>query len=97
MIAPASPSPTAVRRRAKPKRIAAPAASRSVPGVITPDALYTVEEAKARLRLGDWAWRGLRRRGLRVLRIAGRNYVLADDIIRFFAEHGAPTEEGEKT
>ena len=63
-------------------------------GVIEPGTLYLAEEARARLKVGDWAWRQMRRRGLRVIRQGRRAYVLGDDLLKFFAE-SAPVEDGE--
>ena len=34
----------------------------TVPGLIEADALYTLPEIQARLRMGAWAWRTFRRR-----------------------------------
>ncbi len=54
------------------------------PGVIEPGALYLAEEARARLKLGDWAWRKMRRNGLRVIRQGRRAFVLGSDLIEYF-------------
>ncbi len=51
------------------------------PGVIEPGRLYTVTEARRRLRLGDHAWRALKREGLHVRHRGRCVYVLADDLI----------------
>ncbi len=52
-----------------------------LPGVIEPGRLYTADEARRRLRLGEKTWRELRRKGLPVS-YRGRNaFVLGDDLI----------------
>ncbi len=51
------------------------------PGVIEPGRLYTVAEARQRLRLGEIAWRALKREGLRVRHRGRCAYVMADDLI----------------
>jgi hypothetical protein len=56
------------------------------PGVIEPGHLYTVAEARERLRAGNTTWQRIRERGLRITRIGGKSYVLGDDLIRLFAE-----------
>jgi len=57
----------------------------AAPGHITGDALYTLEEIRERLKLGDHAMRQARRAGLRVRRIGRRGYVLGSEIIQFIA------------
>jgi hypothetical protein len=57
-------------------------------GLVPPGALLTAEEAKRRLGIGDWAWRKMRRDGLRVLRVSGRAFVLTDDLIEFLRTRG---------
>jgi hypothetical protein len=51
--------------------------------VIEPQSLYTAEEARRRLRIGQWAWRQWRRDGLTVLRLSGRAFVCGSDLIGF--------------
>jgi mannose-6-phosphate isomerase-like protein (cupin superfamily) len=51
------------------------------PGFIIPEALYTREEAKARLRMGDQAWADFRRKGAKAVRFGRRDYVLGAWII----------------
>lgn len=52
------------------------------PGVIDPQALYTLPELHSRSRLGAWAMKTLRRsHGLRVLRFGGRGFVRGSDFI----------------
>lgn len=58
----------------------------NLPGFIQPGCLYLVSEAKGRLQMGDWAWRQIRRRGLRVIHMGTRAYVLADDLIEHFKQ-----------
>lgn len=55
------------------------------PGIIEPGRLYRADEARARLGLGDWAWRQLRRKGLPVIRTSGRAFVLGSDLIEHFS------------
>ena len=68
----------------KAKRVAL-----SAPGVIDPQCLYTAEEARRRLRLGEWAWRQMRRDGLIVLRVAGRAFVHGRDLISYVETKGS--------
>ena len=65
-------------------------------GIIPSGALLTVDEARRRLGLGEWAWRTLRRKGLPILRISNRAFVLSDQLIAFVANtHEAEdSEEG---
>jgi hypothetical protein len=53
--------------------------------------LYTVEEARRRLRFGDWAWRKIRRSGLIVLRVSGGAFVTGREVIDFIERHGRET------
>lgn len=64
------------------------------PGVIEPHALYTVVEARRRLRIGDWAWRKWLRNGLIVLRLSRRAYVRGSTLIQFIEQHGGEQEQG---
>lgn len=73
----------------KPKRIAA-----TSPGVIEPQALYTAEEARRRLRIGQWAWRKWRQDGLVVHRLSGRAYVRGSTLIQFIEQKGGEQEKG---
>lgn len=57
-----------------------------VSGVIEPGNLYLADEVRRRLQLGDWAWRQVRRQGLRVTRQGRNAYVLGDDLIAFFRD-----------
>jgi hypothetical protein len=54
------------------------------PGFIVPEALYTIEEVKARLRMGDHVWRQFRRKGLKPTLIGRRAYILGATIIEVF-------------
>lgn len=62
-------------------------------GFVAPTHLYTVDELRARLGFGAWAWRSLRRNGLRVHRIGGRAFVMGSDLIEHFKSHGLPSHE----
>lgn len=53
-----------------------------VPGVIDSGAAYTLAEFGRRCQLGERGLRSLRRKGLRVVRVAGgRGFVLGRDFI----------------
>jgi len=56
--------------------------------------LYRIAEAKARLRLGDWAWRRLRREGLRIIRCGRQDYVLGDDLINHMVRSRDTVNDG---
>lgn len=73
----------------KPNQLAA-----TSPGVIEPHALYTVVEARRRLRIGQWAWRKWMRNGLVVLRLSGRAYVRGSTLIQFIEQQGGVQEQG---
>lgn len=64
------------------------------PGVIEPGTLYLVEEARGRLRIGDWGWRKMRRAGLKVVRQGKRAYVFGDDLLAYFAKLGEEVGRG---
>ena len=53
------------------------------PGLVTSDALYTLAEVQARLKLGQSAMRQARRAGLKVRKIGRRRYVLGRDLIAY--------------
>jgi hypothetical protein len=57
-----------------------------LPGFIEPGCLYLASEAKGRLKMGTWAWRQLRRQGLRTIQVGTRSYVFGDDIIEHFRQ-----------
>ena len=53
------------------------------PGVITADAVYTLDEIRERMKLGQAAMRQARRAGLKVRKIGRRRYVLGRDILAY--------------
>jgi len=55
----------------------------SMTGSIASGHLYTAQEARRRLGLGEWAWRQFRRAGLNVIRTGNSVFVLGDDLIAF--------------
>jgi hypothetical protein len=57
-----------------------------VPFLIEPGVLYLASEARRRLRIGDWAWREMRRDGLNVIYRGKQAYVFGDDVLAFFRE-----------
>jgi len=61
------------------------AATIDTPGVIEPGKLYTVAEARERLRAGQATWDRLKARGLPVCKVGNKSYVLGDDVIRTVA------------
>lgn len=60
------------------------------PGAILPDALYTMNEAAARLGWGVHAFRAARDRGLKVHRCGKRGYVAGAELIAFITQSAAP-------
>jgi hypothetical protein len=54
------------------------------PGFIIPEALYTIDEVKARLRMGNAAWRQLRRKGAKPIRFGQRHYITGAAVIEVF-------------
>lgn len=64
----------------------------AAPGIISPVALYTADEARRRLGIGDWAWRQWRRDGLNVLRVSGRAFVTGRELIGFLESQGRDQE-----
>ena len=54
------------------------------PGVISVHELYTLEEARKRLRWTESALRAARRRGLKLLSCGKRKYVSGKEIVRFW-------------
>jgi hypothetical protein len=73
--------------RSGQKRVAA-ALALPVAGVIFCDALYRIDELKARLGWGDLALRAAFRRGLPVHRCGRRAYVLGSELLEFIAAQG---------
>lgn len=61
---------------------------RRTSGVIQSEALYTLEEIKARLGLGRDALRTARGKGLIVRKIGTREFILGRDIIAFIEASG---------
>jgi len=66
--------------------------STGVPGVLSADEVYTLHELQRRLRLGRHALRAMRRRGLRVHRVANRGFVVGRDFLDFVARQPADGE-----
>ncbi len=56
-----------------------------IPGVVSLGDLYTIDEARRRLKWTDAALRAAKRRGLRVLRSGKRSFVTGAELIRFIA------------
>jgi hypothetical protein len=54
-----------------------------VPGAIIPDAVYRLDEVKARMGWRDAAFRAAVRAGLRIYRSGKRIYLLGSDIVAF--------------
>lgn len=69
----------------RPRRRDASAApvAHATPGVIEPDCLYVMDEARRRLRWTKAAYRSALRHGLRVLRSGKRAYLYGADIVAF--------------
>jgi hypothetical protein len=58
----------------------------AAPGAILHDALYTIQEAAARLGWGGHAFRAARNNGLRVHRCGKRGYVTGADLMAFITK-----------
>ena len=58
-------------------------AESAYPGVVSIHELYTLDEARKRLRWTESAMRAARRRGLRLLSSGKRKYVTGREIMRF--------------
>lgn len=56
-------------------------------GSIASGYLYTAQEARRRLGLGEWARRQFRRASWKVLRTGNSVFVLGDDLIEFLGTH----------
>lgn len=52
-------------------------------GVVSTLEVYTLEEAKRRLRWTDSAVRAAKRRGLRLIKCGKRKYVTGQELLRF--------------
>jgi len=57
-----------------------------IAGVINAQEVYTLDEAKARLGLADWAFRKAQRAGLVTHKIGRRKYVRGSDILAFLEQ-----------
>lgn len=55
----------------------------SAPGAIVPDAIYRLDELKARMGWRDAAFRAAVRAGLKIYRSGKRTYVLGTDLVAF--------------
>ena len=60
-----------------------------IPGAIFPDAIYRVDELKARMGWRDAAFRAACRNGLRVHRVGKRAYIAGADLATFITKGGA--------
>lgn len=54
------------------------------PTWICREALYTIEEVKARLRMGQAVWRQFRRKGAKPIRFGRRDYITGAMVIEVF-------------
>jgi len=59
------------------------------PGVISLFEIYSLDEAKRRLRWTDSSLRAARRNGLRLMVCGKRRYVSGKEIARFLAKHSS--------
>jgi hypothetical protein len=57
--------------------------SPGIPGAIIPDAIYRLDEVKARMGWRDAAFRAAVRAGLKIYRSGKRTYVLGTDLVAF--------------
>ena len=55
----------------------------SAPGVVSVHELYTLDEARRRLRWTESSMRSARRRGLKLLSCGKRKYLAGKEILRF--------------
>ena len=65
------------------------------PGIIEPGCVYHMDELLRRLRWSRHAWRTARRRGLKVIRTAGRAYVRGDDVIAYLVSQGDAVDKAD--
>lgn len=69
-------------------------------GVFRPDEAYTLAELRERARMGSWAIREARKKGLVVRTVGNARFVLGVDFIRFLTEcakvEDSPAKPGEK-
>jgi hypothetical protein len=56
---------------------------KKTPGVIRVDEVYRADEFRGRAGLNDFSWRGVRRAGLRVVRVNRKVYVRGSDWFDF--------------
>lgn len=71
-------------------------ATLTAPGVISPADLYRIDELRARLALGDWAWREFRRKHagrLKLIVIGRRKYVRGSNIIDLLTSQTGVSKE----
>ena len=59
------------------------------PGVISLTEIYSLDEARRRLRWSESAMRAARRRGLKLLTCGKRRYVTGQEILRFLEQLNA--------
>ena len=59
-----------------------------IPGMIFPDALYRIDELRARMGWAASSYRAACRRGLLVRRSGKRGYLLGADVLAFIASDG---------
>lgn len=76
------------------QRQSSPALS-SDAGVITADAVYTLDEIARRLKLGRWALRTMRKQGLNVHRVSGRAFVIGRDFLDFLQGQASKSIPGD--
>jgi hypothetical protein len=76
-----------------PKQIETRWSPNQPPGFIVPEALYTIEEVKARLRMGDAVWRQFRRKGAKTIRLGRRDYILGSAVIDVFVKIAQEKEQ----
>jgi hypothetical protein len=55
----------------------------NAPGAIVPEAIYRLDELKARMGWRDAAFRAAVRAGLKIYRSGKRTYVLGTDVVAF--------------
>jgi hypothetical protein len=65
------------------RRELSPQPRAGAPGAIVPDAIYRLDEVKARMGWRDAAFRAAARAGLKTHRSGKRIYVLGSDLIAF--------------
>jgi len=71
------------------RRELSPQPRASAPGAIVPDAIYRLDEVKARMGWRDAAFRAAARAGLKTHRSGKRIYVLGSDLIDFVTKREA--------